>query len=195
MFPFLLIFIAFICILTYYSKKGTDNQKKVTAEFWEKERQSNAVRKKDISNLDYITIPLEKFPQKFKTSSENAFFSFAEKPMLNLTGISNTDLKLAYGTANLSILSEYDANFTDMVALIPQYAAELIEIGADEAAEAVLEFGISCNADSSKIYKLLAEIYHSKGEISKINVLLEKADTLPEYTKSAICKELSRYIP
>ncbi len=194
MFPFLLIFIAFICILTYYSKKGTANQQKVTEEFWEKERRANAVRKKDISNLDYITIPLEKFPQKFETSSENTFFSFAEKKMLNLTGISNTDLKLSYGTANLGILSEYDTNFTDMVAILPQYAAELTEIGEIDVAEAVLVFGISCNADSSKIYKQLAEIYHSKGETDKIRALLEKADALPTYTKSAIHNELSGYV-
>ena len=114
--------------------------------------------------------------------------------MLNLTGISNTDLKLSYGTANLAILSEYDANFTDMIALLPQYAAELIEIGETATAQSVLEFGISCNADSSKIYKQLAEIYDSKGETAKIQALLEQADTLPTYTKATILKELSGYL-
>lgn len=193
MFPFLLIFIVFVCILAYYSKKGSAKQKKVTEEFWEKERQSNAVRKKNISNLDYITIPLEKFPQKFETPSEEAFFSFTEKTMLNLTGISNTDLKLTYGTANLNILSEYDTNFADMIAVLPQYAAELIEAGEADTAKDLLEFAISCNADSAKIYKQLADIYHKKGEDHKIKELLEKADTLPTYTKSTVENELSVY--
>ena len=181
MFPFLLIFIVFICILTYYSKKGSALQKKVTAE--------------DISQLDYITIPLEKFPQKFNTDSEEAFFSFSNKQMLNLTGISNTDLKLNYGTANLAILSEYDANYTDMIAILPQYAMELTEAGASNTAKALLEFGISTNADSSKIYKQLASLYHAEGNTHKIEELLIKAEELPTYTKSAIQKELSCYLP
>ena len=195
MFPFLLIFIVFICIFTYYSKKGSAQQKKVTEEFWEKEHQSNSVRKKDISQLDYITIPFEKFPQKFNTDSEEAFFSFADKPMLNLTGISNTDLKLNYGTANLAILSEYDTNYTDMIAILPQYALELFDLGELDSAKTLLEFGISTNADSAKIYKQLADIYQTEGNTNNIQELLTKAETLPTYTKCAIQKELSCYLP
>ena len=193
MFPFLLIFIVFLAVLTYYLRKSRSTQQEITESFWEKERQANAVRKKDISSLDYITIPLEKFPQKFNTTSEETFFSFEKKPMLNLTGISNTDLKLSYGTANLTVLSEYDTNYTDMISILPQYALELTELGETDTAKVLLEFGISTNADSSKIYKQLADIYHAEGNEHKIKELLEKAETLPTYIKNAIQKELSAY--
>ena len=195
MFPFLLIFIVFIVVLTYYIKKSNTNQKDVTGAFWEKEHQANAVRKKDISSLNYINIPLEKFPHKFQTSSENNFFALADKPMLNLNGISNTDLKLQYGTANLAILSEYDANFAELVTLIPQYALELLEIGETETARTLLEFGVSCKADSSKIYKLLADIYAQEGQTGLIQNLLSETATLPDYTKNIIHKELKNYLP
>ena len=115
MFPFLAIFIVFCLLLTFYIRKNDTAQQKVQDEFWEKERMSNAVRKKDISKLDYITIPLDKIPVKLETSTEKAIFSLAEKPMLNYVGMSNTDLKLAYGTANLDILTEYENNFLEYV--------------------------------------------------------------------------------
>ena len=118
MFPFLAIFIIFCLILSFYIRKNNTTQQQVQDEFWEKERKSNTVRKKDISKLDYINIPLDKIPVKLETSTEKAIFSLAEKPMLNFVGISNTDLKLQYGTANLDILTEYENNFLDFVYLI-----------------------------------------------------------------------------
>lgn len=191
MLPFLTIFIIFLIILTYYIKKSEAAQAKVTEDFWTKERQANAVRKKDISKLDYITIPFEKIPQQLHTSTEGAFFALGEKPMLNLTGISNTDLKLQYGTANLAILSEYDANFTDMVALLPEYTAELLEAGQEDTARTLLEFAISCNADSRKIYSQLSAIYQSHNETDNLQKLMEASEALPEFTKLAVQKDLS----
>ena len=91
--------------------------------FWDKERKANSTVIKDIGNLDYITIPLDKIPVKLETSTEKAIFSLAEKPMLNFVGMSNTDLKLAYGTANLDILTEYENNFLEYVALLPDSRA------------------------------------------------------------------------
>lgn len=191
MFPILTIFIIFLIILTYYIKKGNAAQTKVQEEFWEKERKSNAIRKQDISKLDYITIPLEKIPQQLHTPTEEAFFALAEKTMVNLTGISNTDLKLQYGTANLAALSEYDANFTEMVALLPEYTNELLDAGQEAAARDLLEFAVSCNADSRKIYSQLASIYKSHNEVDNLKKLMEASETLPELTKRAIQKELS----
>ncbi|MBQ8518915.1 MAG: hypothetical protein IJ455_04805 [Agathobacter sp.] len=158
MFPFLTIFIIFCLVLTFYIRKNDAAQQKVQDDFLEKERQSNAVRKKDISKLDYITIPLDKIPVKVETSTEKAIFALAEKPMLNFVGISNTDLKLQYGTANLDILTEYENNFLEFVALLPDYADELVEAGETESARMLLEFAVSVNADSRKIDKLLAEL-------------------------------------
>lgn len=191
MFPFLAIFVIFCLILTYYIRKNDSQQQKVQDAFWEKERMSNAVRKKDISKLDYITIPFDKIPVKLETSTEEAFFALAEKPMLNLTGISNTDLKLQYGTANLEILSEYDINFTDFVALLPEYSSELLDAGYEETAQMLLEFAVGVKADSRKIYKQLAHIYSKNHQPDKIKWLMESTEGLPEITKNAIQKDLS----
>lgn len=191
MFPFLAIFIVFCVVLSYYIKKGDSSQKEVMDSFFEKERLANQVRKKDISQLNYITIPLEKLPLPLDTPTEKEFLSFAEKTMVNFNGISNTDLKLEYGTANLAILSEYDTNYMDMIALLPTYAEELCEAGYIENAQALLEFAIESKADSRKIYKQLAAIYKDTNQSEKINDLFAASNELSELTKTLIQKDLS----
>lgn len=191
MFPFLAIFIVFCAVLGYYNKKSDTSQKEVMENFFEKERLSNAVRKKDISQLEYITIPFEKIPQELNTLTEKDFFSFAEKPMLNLTGISNTDLKLEYGTANLAVLSEYDTNYMDMISLLPTYVDELLEAEQIDTAQALLEFAINTKADSRKLYQQLVSIYKETNQLEKIDHLKNMAEQLPDMTKNIIQNDLS----
>ena len=69
MLPILTIFIIFLVLLTYHIKKSESAQAKVEEAFWEKERLSNAVRKQDISKLEYITIPFELFSIESKINS------------------------------------------------------------------------------------------------------------------------------
>ena len=191
MFPFLAIFITFCLILTYYIRKNDADQQKIQDEFWEKERLANAVRKKDISKLDYITIPFEKIPVKLDSSTEKKLYELAQKPMLNLTGISNTDLKLTYGTANIHALSEYDTNFSDFVALLPEYVEELLSAGHVDSAQVLLEFAIACNADSRRLYEQLALIYKENNQLDKIQELSLQASQLPYLTQKAVLKLLS----
>lgn len=191
MFPFLAILIIFCLVLSYYIKKGDASQKEIIDDFFEKERLANSVRKKDISQLNYITIPFEKIPHLLHTDTEKAFFSFGEKTMVNLNGISNTDLKLQYGTANLTTLSEYDANYMEMIALLPQYTKELLDANQIDAAQMLLEFAVDSQADSSIIYKQLASIYKETNQSEKIKHLITSSDNLPDLAKSMVQKELS----
>ena len=158
MFPFLAILIVFCLILAFYIRKNDSSQQQAMDDFLERERLSNAVRKKDITKLDYISIPLDKIPVKLESSTEKTIYALAEKPMLNFVGISNTDLKLEYGTANLEYLMECENNFLDFISILPDYANELIEAGEVESARMLLEFAVNANADSRKIDNLLASL-------------------------------------
>ena len=79
-FPFLGLFIIFLSVAAYYRKRATAQQKKVTEDFWNREDQANQIRRKDISNLPYITIPLEKFPIGISDDEEltDRMFKLAE---------------------------------------------------------------------------------------------------------------------
>lgn len=191
MFPFLTILIVFCITLSYYIKKSDASQQDVMDSFFEKERLANSVRKKDISQLNYITIPFDKIPYHLDTTIEKEFMSFSEKIMVNFDGVSNTDLKLQYGTGNLQILSEYDTNYINMIALLPDYANELQEAGHMDAAQLLLEFAIETKANSRKIYKQLFSIYKETNQTDKLSALQEAALALPETTRILVQKDLS----
>lgn len=194
-FPFLGLFIIFLSVAAYYRKRATAQQKKVTEDFWSREDQANQIRRKGISNLPYITIPLEKFPigisnDEELTDYENDLKTLASRKILNLSHQSNTDLKLAYGPANLPALSEYDQNYTTLLRNLVAYADCLIKNGFKSEAVPVLEFGISIDSDIRANYTLLAELYKEQGKTAKIQELIDKAASLDSMMRSAILEQL-----
>ncbi|WP_143066371.1 hypothetical protein [[Clostridium] polysaccharolyticum] len=169
----------------------------MSKEFWNLEHESNNVRKKDISNLPYIRIDLSSLP--IEDSSDPVLqeiyqdmSSLSDKKIINLNGISNTDLKLAYGPANLEKLSEYDMNFTTLIRTISKWGQHLYQQNRIAEAQTVLEFGIACKTDIKNNYVLLAQIYHDNNQSYKINELLEQANSLNTLMKSSILSSLEQ---
>ena len=194
-FPFLGLFIIFLSVAAYYRKRATAQQKKVTEDLWSRQHQANQHPRKEISKLPYITIPLEKFPigisdDEELTDYENDLKTLASRKILNLSHQSNTDLKLAYGPANLPALSEYDQNYTTLLRNLVAYADCLIKNGFKAEAVPVLEFGISIDSDIRANYTLLAELYKEQGNASKIQELIDKAASLDSMMRSAILEQL-----
>lgn len=110
--------------------------------------------------------------------------------IVNLTGWTNTDLKLEYGTANITILSEYDFNYTNLVTAL-QKLAELLHDGGDDAhAIEVLEFAVSTGTDVSKSYYLLADLYKACDTPEKIELLIRRAETIHSLMKNSIVQNL-----
>lgn len=136
--------------------------------FWEKELRSNSVRKKSLDGLEYIHIPVDLLP--FGTAEGNSVLQSAEDELLalkdekivNFTGITNTDLKLEYGTANITVLSQYDQNYTAMVIALQKWGQELYNQCRYEDALAVLEFAMRTRTDISGTYRLLIDMYKTK---------------------------------
>ena len=106
----LILFILFIAVITFAIKRADSAQAKVTEEFWEKERKANSTLRGDTTDLCYITIPERFFPL-----NNDKINDLKDKTLINLTGMTNTDLKLKYGILNFKKLSEYDDNFTKFV--------------------------------------------------------------------------------
>ncbi len=195
MMPFFIIFVVFLLILHHFLRKNTRDQQAVEENFWNRERQANAARKKDISGLDYITPPLDRLPLNLNTETERQLVSLSQEKILNLTGYTNTDLKLEYGPANLETLSQCDANFTELVRLLTAYSQELIDAGQTQEARTLLEFGVSVQADSGVLYTRLADIYQASGETEKIRRLIDSANELRSISKDGIIEKLTAYLP
>ena len=156
------------------------------------------MRRKDISKLNYIEIP-DSLPYVNCSDSEitrlqDKLISLKNKKILNLTGYSNTDLKIEYGVANLSKLSEYDDNFAVLAQTLAALGKALINAGYVTEAVKFLEFGIKCNTDVTYNYTALADYYMEQGDTDKIKALIDTASELNSLSKDVILKHLDEML-
>ena len=112
MFVFLAIFIVFLLYINFLMHKNKRAQENLEKQFWDREHSANFTRKKDISNLNYLIITQDKIPQNLTTDAKKSLETLCGQKMLNLSSMSNTDLKLEYGVANLDELSACDDRFS-----------------------------------------------------------------------------------
>ncbi len=268
LFGLTLIIIVFIA----FSKSRDKNAQKSSADFWKKEQESQFVPKKDISSLDYLTIPYASLPFRYympgngrpvaianrnagiafpanfsdetgefsvmspKTEkhyevdallseinseaaaasaehSDNAYIRTAEHSaplsdelagtelelckladcrIINLTGISNTELRLTYGTANLDPLTAYDHNFTVLIRTLQKWGTLLASAGKREDAITVLSYAVSIGSDIAGTYATLGRLYKERGELSKIEELKTSAEALTTLMKPSILRDLEQ---
>lgn len=200
-FPVLTSVLIFVVILTIFNHRNSRIRKQNMENYWEKEHRANFVRKKSLDDLEYISIPLEQFPMELATDNEiikeciETIRSLAKEKIVNFTGISNTDLKLMYGTANITALSQYDLNYTEFVRTLQTWSEELYRLGYVDEARGLLEYAVKTRTDISRSYFLLASIYHDAGEPEKIKRLLMVAETLQSAMKNSIVRTLKESYP
>ncbi|MCR5595595.1 MAG: hypothetical protein K6G12_07090 [Lachnospiraceae bacterium] len=169
-------------------------------EFWEKEHAANSVRRKPLDDLNYLAIPLDTLPISLHTDNNtiasciDTIVELSKSPVVNLTGISNTDLKLKYGAPNITLLTLYDQRYTLLAQTLQKWANELISIGDTNAAREVLEYAVSTQTDVSGTYKCLASIYSDMGDTDSIRALLPVAETLNTPLKASIIDSLNSYL-
>ena len=202
-----ILFLIFLLWFTYERTKVNRIEKRDKDIFWERENTSNNTRKKNLDTLEYITIPDDIFPDKIierisisdrdSVLNDNEIERCAsilkdlqEKRILNLTGKTTTELKFEYGPANLSMLDEYDTNFTLFAQTIYAYGDALHRLNLDNEAIRVLRFGIDSLSDISGNYKLLATLYAKYGQVEKIDELKKIAGGLDSLMKNAILRAL-----
>lgn len=194
--PILASLIIFISLLTGLSKRHTKQMKNTEKNFWDKENASNEVRKKSLDNLDYVTIPMDSLPLQVMTENERVqeYISTIEvlssSKIVNFTGITNTDLKLTYGTANITALSKYDENYTTLITTLQRWAKIIHEGGYVKDAQSILEYAVSIGSDISATYYLLADIYRAQGDTDNIIKLIDTASALNSKSSKAIAHTL-----
>ncbi len=181
-------------------KKGEQSMKDKLEKFQERERAANEVRRQPIDDLDYLSIPEEFFDLPTDDSSRDAaearriLETLREEKIVNLTGISNTDLKLRYGVANLPDLMNFDQNFTSLVRALQMYAAYLNEAGYYKEAISVLEYAVKIKSDVSASYRLLGKLYMKEDQSDKIEGLISKARALNSPLSDPIVRSLTALI-
>lgn len=191
--PFVIILLS---LFNLFRNRSRRSMKESQDAFWEKEQRANQTRKQDISHLDYIQIPLNTFPigkygDDKLSELEQTLRTLSSRKILNLSGISNTDLKLQYGAANLPVLSDCDTQFTTLARTLFAYGEQLAALGHWQDAVRVLEFGVACKTDISKNYTLLGTLYREHNQSDKLNELIEIVRSSDMLLKNAALKQLT----
>ena len=166
MIPTFFLLTILLVLWIHYQKRRTDRiaSRKRDA-FWEREQQANLTRKKDISNLDFITVPVQTLPfpetdREEVTDIQKHLLNIASGKIVNFTGLSNTDLKLMYGAPNINLLMEYDKNYLELVRSLYRYGKLLYDMDKKDDALVILEYALSVKTDICANYTLLATIYN-----------------------------------
>lgn len=198
---FLSSLIVFCMVIALTNRRHKKMIEKFEKDFWDRETRANNTRKKSLANLAYISIPDYLIPENFMPEDAEASELFetlrylSNQKIVNLTGYTNTDLKLEYGTANITCLSEYDQNYTLLARTLQHLAEILYKSGRIKEARTVLEFAVSTDTDVSHSYYLLADIYEAEGEYDKKAALIEKAGSLRSTMKNVIVRTLQESGP
>lgn len=206
--PILLAFVALFAIWINYQIRKSNRNTPTKDDFWRRETKANFTRKADISNLNYIQIPFHELPFSLEgghyslpttmeditkqeiQSYEKIILSLKDKKILNLTGYSNTDLKLAYGAANLPFLMQYDENFSKLSRALSKWGRLLFEAGAFSEATKVLEFALSSKSDIEEIFFTLAKLYRQSNEFQKLETLKASTNCFDEFRRDSVLKRI-----
>lgn len=199
MFPIFILFVIFALITFLYMNKSNNSLSKEKEEFLERERAANSVRKMPLTDLDYINVDLSSLPS-IETDDEyilerlNTLNRLAsdDVKIVNLSSYTNTDLKLKYGVANLTLLTEYDQNYTTLCRCLYELSKRLYDLKDIETAKAYLEYGIKCKTDLKLHYTLLADIYEENLQYKEIVSLISHAKSINSALKTSLINDLEK---
>jgi len=191
-FTTVVLFSLFIWIYMKYSSRKADSEDE---KFWDREREANSTRKQPLTNLNYISIPFEELPfddseDEDIRSAQDEISALKDAKIVNFNGRSNTDLKLEYGVANLTTLSEFDQNYTTLVTALAKWGEALYKNNRIEDTEKVMNFALDCKSDIRSCYTILADIYKERKDYDKIEELIARAEELHSLTRNALIRDL-----
>lgn len=203
-FPFFTIALILIILFQVRTHQVNIKEKEIDRDFWKREHDANFTRKKSLDSLSLVHIPADRLP--FSVPLQDAVAKEAASTVqnlvdqgakiANLTGLSNTDLKLEWGTANLPALTEFDDNYTTLVKALHAWGKGLLDAGFYKEAADVLEFSVSTRSDIRATYELLADLYQTKLGLSltesrqKIAALEQIASQLSTLNRNQILRFL-----
>ncbi len=190
-----------IFVFRYKMKKSSKTREEATRAFWQKEEASLVVRKKALDEADYVHPSLSEADLKPPSYYDETGLSqlkrqdsylreLIQQPMVNFAHVTNTDLRLKYGTAMLTSIEQYEETYNAYVTTLYRMAEKLLEAGEGNYAAKLLEEGIQLGTDNRKHYLLLAKYYLSNNRIEKIEGLIDQAQALESLTKEALLKAL-----
>lgn len=194
---FLFPSVLLIMLVLKHNIKKADTGSHSLQTLLEKETEANKTRKKDVSNLPYISIPKEQLPfGKLNPApkEELQLLNLMDKKILNLNGITNTELKQQYGPANLEFLSLCDENFTILIRSLNDFAKTLYDNNMPDDAKTVLEYSIDIGSDIRNTYQMLTNIYSKEQDTDALQALRQRAEQLTSLSAKNIVEYIDTFL-
>lgn len=202
---FLFFTLIFLLIIRVLIKKGAKNYSKNIDDFLKREHNSNFIIKKfDDLDLEYVTINKDILP--FKEYEDNPYnsqvirFQNIVKEKLSLKMIrfenylSNTELKELYGVNNFEKILLYESHFKGFIIALYNWANELNKVGNLSDAKKILIFAIDINADISRVFTLLADIYSKENSKESLEDLKYKVKNSSISTKTKTLEYIDKLL-
>ncbi len=159
-FTFLIITVTFFVWLRLKMKKGYDEYKvlkKKNEDYFREDSLANDTRRTDIDESLFISLPLENLPLE-KSSKKDEILKFKDAKMLHIGNMTNKELKLKYGLANLEVIAMYEEAYQRLCRLLSDYAKQLYEEGSYDDCELILRAVVKNGSDLSAPYFLLGDV-------------------------------------
>ncbi len=191
------LILTFTIWFQYEKRKSSKAEADEKAAYVKRERDANLTRKQDISKLDYLTLPTSNLPLD-KSNDEitnhfiETYLTYIDKKIINLSHLSNTELKEQYGLANLALLSEYDENFYSLVKLLDEWGLHLMSTDYLKEASEVLELAVSLKTEITRSYLSLASIYQKQQNHHKIVELKTSFSSLSDSPSPTVLERLDK---
>ncbi len=184
--------LVFVIWLAYEIRKHRKMDQKPLMDFLEREREADRTPEKPLDDLVFIEIPWETLP--VDTAAEDPEIGevlsilegLRDQKIANLTGYSNTDLKLKYGAPRIYRLMQWDQNYTVLARTLQKWGKRLMDLGFIEEGACVLEFAVATRTDVLATYRLLLEHYRETGNEAGIRRLQDTAEGLESLRKEQI---------
>lgn len=176
-------------------RKSNSKQETEIEEFLRRERESKLVRAVDLSTLPYLNVPIDRFCFGTLTDSEtkaieDEITEISKKPLLNLSGKTNTELRETYGSPNLEAMQAIGDDFDRITVLICDYAKKLMDAGEWSLAITVLEWGVFIKSDVSRNYTYLCDCFKELGQTRRIETLREQVELSDFVMKPVVLKHI-----
>lgn len=199
--PYIAICVVIIVIyVNLRASRAMQRDENIRRSFWDREREANMTRKKSLDGLDYIVIPEDLPPAGVEELSDEARSAASRivqmreegAKTVNLTGYTNTDLKLMYGMPNITTLMQYDGHYTLLATALHDCGRALYEAGRYADAYRVLDFAADTRTDITDTYRLLSDLCLTKCGFTpeekeqRLTRLLETANGLRSLSKEGI---------
>ncbi len=194
--PIFTSFLVFVILLQFLLRRVDRKAKKKDSAYWEREREAQNTPAKPIEDLPYVKLPESLLPECLPENPEAAecretLLNLSRKKVINLQGMSNTDIRLTYGTRNYEILAEADTRYIIMIRTLSRLAEIYENAGLRTEAKKLLEFGLGIGSDVRLNYTLLGRIYLEEQNTAGFSELLTRAEKLATLSKEPILKELN----